>query len=220
MSKKSKARARKRRAVDRTERVKPSALAEAKKRPWIMQTLLQRGPEQLGTTAEQHEAGIEIAEAFTALTRSVGWRNGQLNGLNITSTATALDTLSPRDERLITVYQRWASELILRFRLRAAVVVEWITNERELHCSGVPHLVHALDLWTKHRDEWRPPDRAPVLTTPPRQVLTVPAAIHARSAAPAIQQSAPRHAAAPTNAPRAVAQARIVTRGRASSTAR
>jgi len=212
MSKKSKARARKRRAVDRTERVKPSALAEAKKRPWIMQTLLQRGPDNNGTTAEQHEAGIEIAEAYSALTRTVGMR-GAAPSIGIVG-SNASSAMSPRDLRLVSIYLRWAAELVRRFHLRSAVVVDWITNERELHCTGVPHLVRALDLWTKHRDEWRPPDRAPVLTTPSPRVLTALAPVGLRPA-PNIGAPAPQHhhAAAPTNAPRAVAQARIVTRG-------
>src|SRR5215467_13886603 len=67
-------RANRRRAVDRTERVKPSPLAEAKKRPWTMMVLLDRGPEAQGISAEHFEAGIDVAEACEALTRMLGYR--------------------------------------------------------------------------------------------------------------------------------------------------
>lgn len=211
MSKSRKARARRRRkAVDRTERVKPSQMAEAKKRPWIMQQLLERGPDNLGTTAEQHEASIEIVEAFDALTSAVSCRSSTLGGSVARANFQSGESeLSPRLLRLICIYLGWATELFLRRHLRAPVVVEWITDARILGCSHIPMLVRSLDLWSKHRDEWR----APRLTPQPSRVLT--AALHE----PRLPHSArvphlpafaiPRvpHAAAPIPAPRAMAQA-------------
>jgi hypothetical protein len=146
--------------VNRNERVKPSALAEAKKRPWTMQTLLQRGPEADGISAEQFEAGIEIVDAYEALTRSCGWNNStSIAGASIVPTA-ALPGVdyepSPREVRLISIYFSWAEELLRRVRLPGTIVVDWITDARSLGTIGLPLLVRALDLWTKQRDDWRP----------------------------------------------------------------
>jgi hypothetical protein len=227
MSRKSRRAARRRKPVDRSERVKPSALAEAKKRPWIMQQLLQRGPDNDGTTAEQHEAAIEIVDGFTALTRIVSMRGASPDRGLIGTDATHAD-FGPRALRLVSIYLRWATELLQRHHLRGFVVVEWINMERALGCSHIPLLVRALDLWTRHRDEWRPPEvpeTPPELTAPGVGVLTARVDLGLRptqtmmvpppSPRVAPTQAAPRHAAAPANAPRAMAQAPRSVRGRA-----
>lgn len=152
-SRRAKARAQRRQRVNRNERVKPSALAEAKKRPWPMQVLLQRGPEAGGISAEQFEAGLEIVDAYEALTRSCGWHSASLD--RVTGNAVA-DDLSPREVRLIAIYLQWVVELITRLRLPGAIIVDWITDTRSLGTIGLPILIRALDLWTKQRDDWWP----------------------------------------------------------------
>jgi hypothetical protein len=136
-----------------------------------MQTLLQRGPEADGISAEQFEAGIEIVDAYEALTRSCGWHSAALD--RVTGNA-ASDDMSPRELRLIAIYLQWVSELITRCRLPGTIIVDWITDTRSLGTIGLPLLVRALDLWTKQRDDWRPAgltsDRHVVLTSPRRGV--------------------------------------------------
>jgi len=178
--------------------VKPSAMAEAKKRPWIMQTLLHRGPDDLGTTAEQHEAAIEIVEAFAALTRVCAFRSAAMGALRGGYSGWAND-LGARQVRLVAIYLSWAQELFRRCHLRGPVVVEWVSMERALGCSHIPLLVRSLDLWTKHRDEWRPPK----LTSTIAGVLTARTSLSSCDTTP----SQHRHANPSTTASRSVAQA-------------
>src|SRR5215475_861651 len=144
-----------RRAVDRTERVKPSPLAEAKKRPWTMMVLLDRGPEAQGISAEQFEAGIDVAEAFEALTRMLGYRAASPEAVVSHRGWDRFLSMSPREARMIAIYLAWAPELQRRLRLRGHVVMEWVQDERSLTAADLPKFIRALDLWCKHRDEWR-----------------------------------------------------------------
>src|SRR5215468_545658 len=144
-----------RRAVDRTERVKPSPLAEAKKRPWTMMVLLDRGPEAQGISAEQFEAGIDVAEAFEALTRTLGYRAASPEAVLLHRGWDRFLSMSAREARMIAIYLAWAPELHRRLRLRGHVVMEWVQDERSLTAADLPKFIRALDLWCKHRDEWR-----------------------------------------------------------------
>ena len=101
-------RANRRRAVDRTERVKPSPLAEAKKRPWTMMVLLDRGPEAQGISAEQFEAGIDIAEAFESLTRALGYRAASPEAVLVHRGWDRFLSMSAREARMIAIYLAWA----------------------------------------------------------------------------------------------------------------
>ena len=148
----AKRRAIRRRAVDRTERGKPSPLAEAKKRPWTMMVLLDRGPEAQGISAEQFEAGIDIADAFEALTRALGYRAASPEAVLVHRGWDRFLSMSPREARMISIYLAWAPELQRRLRLRGHVVMEWVQDERCLAPADLPRFVRALDLWCKHRD--------------------------------------------------------------------
>src|SRR5262245_55537596 len=96
-----------RRAVDRTERVKPSPLAEAKKRPWTMMVLLDRGPEAQGISAEQFEAGIDVAEAYEALTRMLGYRAASPDAVVAHRGWDRFLSMSAREARMIGIYLAW-----------------------------------------------------------------------------------------------------------------
>jgi hypothetical protein len=149
MSKKKRRSRKQRRSVRRSERVKPSALAEAKKRAWPMQALLERGRENVGIDADQFECAVEIVDAFKAITRALGFRPVVLNSI----ARTAVE-MSPRDERLASTYLLWGTDLVKRFLLRPHVVVEWIEDERAFGDDAVPTLSKALDLWDKHRTDY------------------------------------------------------------------
>jgi hypothetical protein len=197
-------RAKRRRTVDRTERVKPSPLAEAKKRPWTMMVLLDRGPEAQGITAEQFEAGIDVAEAYEALTRMLGYRAASPEAVVAHRGWDRFLSMSAREARMIAIYLAWAPELQRRLRLRGHVVMEWVQDERSLTAADLPKFIRALDLWCKHRDEWR----ADNLTKPSELELTTSRDVElrpGRSSAPISQHPKLSHAAAAIASPRAVA---------------
>ena len=56
---------------------------------------------------------------------------------------------------MIAIYLAWVPELQRRLRLRGHVVMEWVQDERSLSAADLPKFIRALDLWCKHRDEWR-----------------------------------------------------------------
>ena len=195
--------AKRRRAVDRTERVKPSPLAEAKKRPWTMMVLLDRGPEAQGISAEQFEAGIDVAEAFEALTRALGYRAASPEAVLAHRGWDRFLSMSSREARMIAIYLAWAPELQRRLRLRGHVVMEWVQDDRDLIAADLPRFIRALDLWCAYRDKWR----ADSLTKVSVKELTTFSVVELRpersSAAPHHPKAS--HAAAAVASPRAVA---------------
>jgi hypothetical protein len=193
-----------RRAVDRTERVKPSPLAEAKKRPWTMMVLLDRGPGAQGISPEQFEAGIEVADAFEALTRMLGYRAASPEAVVAHRGWDRFLSMSAREARMIAIYLAWAPELQRRLRLRGHVVMEWVQDERSLTAADLPKFIRALDLWCKHRVEWRVEN----LTKPPAKELTTSRVVELRperSLAATFYHPQASHAAAAIASPRAVA---------------
>jgi hypothetical protein len=196
--------ANRRRVVDRTERVKPSPLAEAKKRPWTMMVLLDRGPDAQGISAEQFEAGIDVAEAFEALTRTLGYRAASPEAVLVHRGWDRFLSMSAREARMIAIYLAWAPELQRGLRLRGHVIMEWVQDERPLAAADLPKFIRALDLWCKHRDEWR----AENLTKPSVLELTTSRVVELcpeRSHAPTLHHPQASHAAAAIASPRAVA---------------
>jgi hypothetical protein len=154
-------------------------MAEAKKRPWIMQTLLQRGPDAEGISAEQFEAGIEVADAYDALTRGAGFSAVSFNASALGYSGSHDVDLSPREVRLTAIYLAWVMALQQRSGLHGSLIVEWIKEERPLGHS-LPWLVKALELWIQQRDDWRPA----LLTQPVRPVLTSGARVCPNAPAP------------------------------------
>jgi hypothetical protein len=147
MSKKRKSR-KQPRIVRRGDRVKPSAMAEAKKQPWRLQALLVLGRDDGGVDADQFECAVEVVDAFKAITRQLGYRPVVLSAI-----ARTANEMSPRDDRLASTFLAWGTDLVKRFLLRPHVVVEWIEDERTMNDDDVRLLSKALDLWDKHRTE-------------------------------------------------------------------
>jgi hypothetical protein len=137
-------------AVDRAERVKPSPLAEAKKQPWTLQSLLRLGSDGGGIEPEQFEAALLIVEAFRAITRGLGFRP-----LDLSVIRHGFAELSPREVWLSMIYLAWGHEVIRRLYLRPHVVVEWIEDERHIDNGGLPILVRSLDLWDTIMGDFR-----------------------------------------------------------------
>lgn len=141
-------RAERRARVDRAERIKPTPETLAKLRPWTMAELLRLGPENGGIDPMQHEAGVEIVDAFKALTKELGFRPLQLERVGRGSVG-----MGARDLRLATIYLAWASKYQRRFMVRPHVVVEWIEDERHIDVGAMPLLRSALNLWETVRGD-------------------------------------------------------------------
>jgi hypothetical protein len=145
-------RAERRARVERAERVQPTAETLAKLRPWTMAELLKLGPDNGGIDPMQHEAAVEIVDAFKALTKELGYRP-----LDLERVGRGTVEMAPRELRLATIYLAWASAYQRRFMVRPHVVVEWIEDERHIDLGAMPLLRSALDLWEKMRGDF---DRA------------------------------------------------------------
>ena len=107
-----------------------------------MAELLRLGPEAGGIDPNQHEAGVEIVDAFKALTKELGFRP-----LDLERVGRGTVEMGPRELRLATIYLAWASAYQRRFMVRPHVVVEWIEDERHIDVGAVPLLRSALNLW-------------------------------------------------------------------------
>jgi hypothetical protein len=188
MSKKSRAN-KARRAVDRAERVPPSALAEAKKRRWSMTILLEAGREGGGLEADQYEAALEIVACYRAITSVVGYHMRSMDGLRT-------HTVDPDNPRVAETYRRWCSELQRRMGLQPAVIVGWV--EDTARPIAVDLLARALDLWLQVQDDLQRTQR--LTPTVSRVDCTITG--HHLSASPHIA-----YAQAPSLSLRAVGQA-------------
>ena len=145
---KRRAERRRRARVDRAERVEPTPETLAKLKPWTMAELLRLGPEAGGIDPSQHEAAVEIVDAFRALTKELGFRPMQLDRVGRGSAG-----MNARDLRLATVYLAWALMFERRFMRRAHLVVEWIEDERRIDVDTMPMLRGALNLWDAVRSD-------------------------------------------------------------------
>jgi hypothetical protein len=144
----------KNRAGNPTGIVKPSRLAEAKKRPWTMMVLLEAGPDDGGIDYQQFEAALQIVHGFDVLTRALGFRARILSSVVVVSEGNrdGWDKISPAEARLAACYIDWSNDLIRRENVRGTAVVEWVRDQRTITCDDVPLLVRALNLWDRHRD--------------------------------------------------------------------
>lgn len=145
---KRRAERRRRARVERAERVQPTPETLAKLRPWTMAELLRLGPEGGGIDPMQHEAAVEIVDAFKALTKELGYRP-----LDLERVGRGTVEMGPRALRLTTVYLAWASAYQRRFMVRPHVVVEWIEDERHIDVGAMPLLRGGLDLWDAIRGD-------------------------------------------------------------------
>jgi hypothetical protein len=188
---------RKRRYVKSAERVKPSALAEAKKRPWPMREMLVAGD----ITAQQFEAGIEIVAGFDALTAVINLRGGAVSGRVVAQSVLA--EISEAQARSAAIYLGYGQEVLKRFGVRARWIADFVRGDDPLQSGGLPLLADVLDLWHDHRDEWDPR-----LTATGKWDLTSGVTPKPQAVASPVSPTPPpsrAHAAAPTAAHRAVA---------------
>jgi hypothetical protein len=144
MAKAKKRRAKKRRPVNTTERVAATPETLAKLKPWPMQDLLRRGPENGGISNQQFEASLLIVEAFCVITRGLGFKP-----LDLARIGHGSGELSSRQTRLWSIYVSWGNEFQRRFLLPPHVVVEWVEDSRPIYPASVAMLAKAADLWDR-----------------------------------------------------------------------
>lgn len=153
-------RSRKRRQVDRTERVLPTPEAAQHHRPWPMMLLLHAGPEGDGIDSDEFEAGIEIVETFRSLTAAQQLRGADLDEVAVRSA----HQLSDRAAMMIAVWFEWSAQV----GPGASLLVDWIEDAAPIRSVVV--LRAGMRRWLKvKRDMLRS------LDTQPRSVLTSPA---------------------------------------------
>lgn len=145
---KRRAERRRRANVMRIERVDPTPETLAKLRPWTMAELLKLGPEGGGIDPNQHEAGVEIVDAYRALTKELGYRP-----LDLQRVGRGTVEMGPRELRLATIYLAWASKFERRFMRRAPIVICWIEDELPISVVDMPMLKGALNLWEAIRSD-------------------------------------------------------------------
>jgi hypothetical protein len=147
-------RAKKRRTVKRTERVKPPPEAAQHQRPWPLQQLLKLGAADGGIEADEFEAALQMVEAFKSLTAELGMRStdgtGAERGGLVDEFAKA--EMSDRDAERCALWFAWADRLPPT--MHAALLVEQI--EDRVPIVSVPLLRHACHLWeATARDQGR-----------------------------------------------------------------
>ena len=140
-------RSRRRRTVNRGDRVSPTPETLAKLRPWTLRELLVAGPENGGIDADQFEAAALIVEAFRELTRHLGFKPLNLDRISPGST-----DMSPKAERLASIYLAWGQSLQDWCHTSPHAVVEWIEDERTINLGDVPLLRRSLNLWDRCRE--------------------------------------------------------------------
>ena len=107
MAKKKRKTKAKRAKVDRAERVAATPETLKKLKPWPMQDLLRRGPEDGGLSSEQFEASLQIVEAFNVITRGLGFKPVDLGRVGHGSS-----DIGPRQARLWNIYVEWGNEFL------------------------------------------------------------------------------------------------------------
>jgi hypothetical protein len=141
-------RSRQRRAVNRGDRVKPTPETLAKLRPWTLRQLLIAGPDDGGIDADELTAADEIVAAFRVITVELGYRP-----LIFDRVSRAVSGMSPKAERLATIYLAWATAFQRLTHCRPHVVVEWIEDQRTIDSGAVSLLRRGLALWDRMRSE-------------------------------------------------------------------
>jgi hypothetical protein len=175
------ARKRKRRSVNREERVKPPPEARQHQRVWPMSILLIKGASGGGIDADEFEAALQIVETFKAFTSALAIHHASAELVGLANGG----HMSDRDAERVSVWLEWSMHLPQGLPTR---LVREIEDEEEIR--SVPILRHACRLWDKVRgDRGRSRSR---LTTDSVSVLTPSLAIR-------IATSPPRPVAIPTH---------------------
>lgn len=170
-NRKRRAQKRRRRQVDRAERVLPPPEAAQHHRPWPMQTLLAAGHPD-GIDADEFEAALQIVETWKALGAGLGMAAISLERLMLDHATANHGGMSDGDAERIAVWFEWALRLPTGLPSR---LVRWIEDEQAI--GSVEVLRRACRLWDRVRSDrsrGEPRGVAAVDNPPPRVGLPSP----------------------------------------------
>lgn len=156
MAKAKKRRSKKRQGVRRSERVQATPETLAKLKPWPMQDLLRKGPEDGGLSSDQFEAALQIVEACKVITQGLGFRP-----LDLTRVGHGNGEIGPRACRLWNVYVEWGNAYQRRALISPHVIVQMVEDDRPIDAGAVWLVALAADMWAQAaRDHDRQQRRA------------------------------------------------------------
>lgn len=152
MAKAKRRKTKKRQSVNRAERVAatPETLAHLAERAKAngghacpLLAMIHKGT----LSPQQHEAALEIWDAYDALTKSLKARGSEYNERGDKAHTNSSD----RMDFLITTYLKWSEVLMRRYILQASVVVGWVDDSdpslRMINDAQRGMLVKACDTW-------------------------------------------------------------------------
>ncbi len=152
MAKAKKRRAKKRQSVRRTERVQATPETLAKLKPWPMQDLLRKGPENGGLSSNQFEAALQIVESMQGHHARLG-----LQALDLTRVGHGNGELGTRACRLWNIYVEWGNAYQRRALISPHVIVQMVEDERPIDAGAVWLVALAGDMWDEAKSQY---DRA------------------------------------------------------------
>ena len=151
MAKAKRRRTKKRKPVNRGDRVEATPETIAKLRPCPLKAMLHIGTMQ----PDQYEAALQISAAFGFITRHVGYRPMDLGRIGI-----GHGEMGGSAERATAIYIAWGSETYRRLKVRPHVFVDLIDGLRPLGLSTGRLLVKACRLWIRSSSDYDHAKRA------------------------------------------------------------
>lgn len=155
MAKAKKRRAKKRKAVNRAERVAATPETLAKLKPWPMQDLLRLGPENNGISSGQFEAALKIVEAFKIITHGIGFKP-----LDLARVGHGSGELGAGACRLWNIYIEWGNAFQRRAQLAPHTIVEMVEDDRPIGAGAVWLVALAADMWDRAAGDYDKEQRA------------------------------------------------------------
>jgi hypothetical protein len=152
MAKAKKRRSKKRQAVRRVERVQATPETLAKLKPWPMQDLLRKGPEDGGLSSDQFEAALQIVEACKIITQGLGFRP-----LDLSRVGHGTGEFGARACRLWNIYVDWGNAFQRRSLISPHTIVQMVEDDRPIDAGAVWLIGLAADMWDDSKRQY---DRA------------------------------------------------------------
>lgn len=150
-----KRRSKKRKAVDRSERVAATPETIAKLKPWPMQDLLRKGPEDGGLSSDQFEAALQIVEAFKIITHNLGFKPVDLGRVGH-----GASEMGPRACRMWNVYVEWGNAFQRRALVAPHVIVAMVEDDRPIGAGAVWLVAMAANMWDRACSDYDKRQRA------------------------------------------------------------
>lgn len=149
MAKPKKRKAKKRKAVDRTERHPATPETMAKLQPDMLDQLLRQGPGAGGIDNQQFEALWAIRDAAHIVGRGLGYQ-----AVDIGNVGHGNGEMSDSDSRRWDIYNAWAKDFAHMTALSPSIVRDWVDRDRIIRPEDLRYLVFAAKLWSRHASDY------------------------------------------------------------------